>query len=92
VRNNPFREHIAKITEEGLVCLDLDTIQVNLGLRCNQQCLHCHVGGSPLRADRMAWALMERVLEAAADSGCKLVDLAGGALLDPLPAVPAASA
>ena len=79
VHNNPFREHVAKITEEGLVCVDLDTIQVNLGLRCNQQCLHCHVDGSPLRTDRMAWTLLERVLEAAVDSGCRLVDLTGGA-------------
>jgi len=79
VRNNPFQEHIAKTTQTDLVCLDLDTIQVNLGLHCNQRCLHCHVDGSPLHTDRMEWTNMERVLEASADSGCRLVDLTGGA-------------
>lgn len=27
----------------------LDTLQANLGYRCNQSCLHCHVAASPKR-------------------------------------------
>jgi len=27
----------------------LETLQVNLGYRCNQACLHCHVNASPDR-------------------------------------------
>ena len=27
----------------------LETLQVNLGYLCNQQCLHCHVDASPRR-------------------------------------------
>ena len=27
----------------------LDTLQVNLGYRCNQTCLHCHVNAGPNR-------------------------------------------
>ena len=27
----------------------LETVQANLGYRCNQSCSHCHVGASPLQ-------------------------------------------
>ena len=30
-----------------------ETLQVNLGRLCNQQCLHCHVGASPNRPEVM---------------------------------------
>ena len=29
----------------------LDTLQVNLGYRCNQSCLHCHVNAGPKRTE-----------------------------------------
>lgn len=32
----------------------LDTVQVNLGYRCNLSCLHCHVGAGPARKESMA--------------------------------------
>ena len=31
----------------------LDTLQVNLGYRCNQSCLHCHVNAGPRRKEAM---------------------------------------
>ena len=31
----------------------LDTLQVNLGYRCNQSCVHCHVGAGPNRTEMM---------------------------------------
>jgi hypothetical protein len=31
----------------------LDTLQVNLGYRCNQSCLHCHVNAGPTRSEQM---------------------------------------
>ena len=31
----------------------LDTLQVNVGYRCNQSCVHCHVGASPHRTEEM---------------------------------------
>jgi len=30
-----------------------NTLQVNLGYRCNQRCLHCHVNASPDRTEMM---------------------------------------
>ena len=40
----------------------LDTLQVNLGYRCNQRCLHCHVGAGPHRSESMSAATVDLVL------------------------------
>jgi radical SAM/Cys-rich protein len=58
---------------------ELATLQVNLGYRCNQACVHCHVNAGPWRTESMAaetLALIPRVLRARALS---CLDLTGGA-------------
>ena len=57
----------------------LETLQVNLGYRCNQQCLHCHVNASPRRKEVMERATVEQVLEFSHVSGITTLDLTGGA-------------
>ncbi len=74
-----FEQQIAGITGGGLYSHRIEILQINLGLRCNQQCLHCHLNASPYRKEMMDWPVMKRVLEAAANSFCRLVDLTGGA-------------
>ena len=32
----------------------LETLQVNLGYRCNQSCVHCHVNAGPRRTEEMS--------------------------------------
>jgi len=32
----------------------LETLQVNLGYRCNQSCVHCHVNAGPTRTEMNA--------------------------------------
>jgi uncharacterized Fe-S cluster-containing radical SAM superfamily enzyme len=32
----------------------LDTLQVNIGYRCNQSCVHCHVNAGPHRKEEMS--------------------------------------
>ena len=32
----------------------VETLQVNLGYRCNQSCLHCHVNAGPKRTEEMS--------------------------------------
>ncbi|MFM7268710.1 MAG: arsenosugar biosynthesis radical SAM (seleno)protein ArsS [Cyanobium sp.] len=57
----------------------LQTLQVNLGYRCNQSCSHCHVNAGPSRTESMdadTLALIPRVLEA---RGLRCLDLTGGA-------------
>ena len=76
---NKFEARIAEFTEDGLTGLGIKTLQVNVGLRCNQACHHCHVEASPQRRETMDWPIMEGVLDAARETQCQQVDLTGGA-------------
>lgn len=42
---------------------ELETPQVNLGYRCNQACIHCHVTAGSHRTEQMSGANVEAVLE-----------------------------
>ena len=57
----------------------LDTLQVNLGYKCNQSCLHCHVGAGPNRTEMMDAATVEKVLAVLARRNIRTLDLTGGA-------------
>jgi len=76
---NDFERQIAEVSSEGLHSLKVKTLQVNVGLQCNQQCNHCHLEASPRRKEIMEWSTMELVLKAAGSVRCQLVDLTGGA-------------
>ncbi|MDO9385776.1 MAG: arsenosugar biosynthesis radical SAM protein ArsS [Thiobacillus sp.] len=55
------------------------TLQVNLGYRCNQSCLHCHVNAGPNRTEEMADATVELIPRVLAARGISTLDLTGGA-------------
>lgn len=57
----------------------LETLQVNLGYRCNQSCVHCHVNAGPTRTEQMDPATVESVLEFLAASRVQVLDITGGA-------------
>lgn len=57
----------------------LETLQANLGYRCNQSCAHCHVAASPRRSEEMNWETMELVLRFSRRKGIGTLDLTGGA-------------
>ncbi len=57
----------------------LDTLQVNLGYRCNQSCLHCHVNAGPNRTEEMDAGTVDLVLEVLRVRGLSTLDLTGGA-------------
>ncbi len=57
----------------------LETLQVNVGYRCNQQCLHCHVNAGPNRKEEMERPTVEEVLAFLDRSGVKKLDITGGA-------------
>jgi len=57
----------------------LETLQVNVGYRCNQSCVHCHVNAGPGRTemmDRETLALIPQVLAA---RRLAVLDVTGGA-------------
>jgi len=57
----------------------LETLQVNLGYKCNQSCLHCHVNAGPTRTEVMARETIADVLAFIALAGIKTLDITGGA-------------
>jgi radical SAM/Cys-rich protein len=57
----------------------LETLQVNLGYRCNQSCLHCHVNAGPGRTENMHAETIDLVLRVAAARRVQTLDLTGGA-------------
>ncbi len=57
----------------------LDTLQVNLGYKCNQACFHCHVNASPDRKEMMSLETVDDVIAFMAATKIKTLDLTGGA-------------
>ncbi len=57
----------------------LHTLQVNLGYRCNQSCLHCHVNAGPNRTEEMDAETTALVLDVLRARRVQALDLTGGA-------------
>ncbi len=57
----------------------LETLQVNVGYRCNQSCLHCHVNAGPSRTESMGRETLADVLAFLEVSGVRRLDITGGA-------------
>ena len=57
----------------------LNTLQINVGYRCNQSCLHCHVGASPHRTEEMSGEVADAVLAFIARERIATLDITGGA-------------
>ena len=57
----------------------LDTLQVNLGYKCNQSCLHCHVNAGPNRIEMMDAETLALIPQVLAARGLRTLDLTGGA-------------
>ncbi len=57
----------------------LETLQVSLGYRCNQQCLHCHVNAGPQRKEVMGREIIGEVIRFLDESDIAGLDLTGGA-------------
>ena len=59
--------------------LALETLQVNLGYKCNQSCLHCHVNAGPSRTEMMNGESVDLVLAVLRARHIRTLDLTGGA-------------
>lgn len=57
----------------------LDTLQVNLGYRCNLSCVHCHVNAGPTRTEMMSREVIDTLLAFIDAQGIRQLDLTGGA-------------
>jgi radical SAM/Cys-rich protein len=57
----------------------LEILQVNLGYKCNQSCLHCHVNAGPGRTEMMDRVTVDALLRYIDSSTVSTLDLTGGA-------------
>jgi radical SAM/Cys-rich protein len=57
----------------------LDTLQVNVGYRCNQSCFHCHVNAGPNRTEEMTADVADIVLKFLGRRRIGTLDITGGA-------------
>jgi radical SAM/Cys-rich protein len=57
----------------------LDTLQINLGYRCNQSCVHCHVNAGPGRTEEMTGETIDLTLAVLARRRITTLDVTGGA-------------
>src|SRR4030081_1280436 len=57
----------------------LDTLQVNVGYRCNQSCSHCHVNAGPKRTEEMSGEIVDVVLAFLERKRIATLDITGGA-------------
>jgi radical SAM/Cys-rich protein len=57
----------------------VETLQVNLGYKCNQSCVHCHVNAGPTRTETMSGQTIDEVLGFLRLSGVGCLDVTGGA-------------
>lgn len=75
----PFAQRLEDLGCLGLQATRLETLQVNLGWRCNQACKHCHLQAGPHRSEQMARETIDEVIRAAARWAIPAMDLTGGA-------------
>ncbi|SHE93762.1 radical SAM/Cys-rich domain-containing protein [Microbulbifer donghaiensis] len=57
----------------------IDTLQVNIGYRCNQSCVHCHVNAGPTRTEMMSEDNLALVAEVLRARAIQALDITGGA-------------
>jgi len=57
----------------------LETLQVNLGYKCNQSCVHCHVNAGPTRTEMMSRKTVADVFAFLQAGGVSRLDITGGA-------------
>ena len=75
-----FDKHIAACGLETLRRAPVSTLQLNIGLRCNLACRHCHVESGPNRVERLDRRGIERIIELLVlNPDIATLDITGGA-------------
>jgi len=75
-----FAERMENAGLLPLHSVEVTTLQVNVGKRCNQACKHCHVDAGPLRTEEMDAETADLCLDALRrNPGIHTLDITGGA-------------
>ena len=78
-RPESFADRLRDCDAYPLRAASVDTLQMNITRRCNLCCRHCHVEGSPSRAEEMCREDLEACLRAAGNPSVTTLDVTGGA-------------
>ncbi len=65
--------------ENKVTNISLDTLQVNVGAKCNLSCKHCHIEAGPDRSELMSKEVMQACLDVLDIYGFSTLDITGGA-------------
>ena len=74
----PFRQTLSRHglrLERG----QTTTLQINVGLFCNQTCRHCHLNAGPGRKENMDLETADQVVDYVQRSSFEIIDITGGA-------------
>lgn len=72
-------EHNLSLESQKLNKRKIEIVQINLGNRCNQTCLHCHVEGSPSGKRNMDRSTAQQILESLIKLNIQDIEFTGGA-------------
>lgn len=70
----PFEQRAAG----PLTATGIETLQINMGYRCNLECRHCHVEAGPHRPELMPREVMEMCLKILKAHPISAIDITGG--------------
>jgi len=76
---NRFDSRLQTEGIEALKSAQIETIQINLGRRCNLACTHCHLECSASRIEQMTWHTMSEIFSIADSRTYDCFDITGGA-------------
>ena len=86
LNDNPYQISGLKSFRRNLADHDIDftrthctTLQVNVGLLCNQACKHCHLDAGPARTEIMSHKTATDVIDLAGRFSFEAIDITGGA-------------
>lgn len=78
IAQGEFNRRVVRSIGAPLRALSIRTVQLNINLRCNLSCRHCHVQSSPRRKEQMTWEIMRLAVTAAKKVKAATLDITGG--------------
>lgn len=73
-----FRERLKEVDPSYIKFAALQTLQVNLGNRCNLACNHCHQSASPCGTESMGKEVMKEIAGFLSEYNLQTLDITGG--------------
>lgn len=74
-----FKDKVSGVLKAPLVSAGLQSLQVNVGYRCNMACKHCHVNAGPNRSEVMKKDTVDHIIARLKKHEIQTLDITGGA-------------